>query len=869
MRAVHSWLRELVPGLPGAQECADALTAAGLKVEAVELIGAGDRAIDGVLVGEVLSIEELTGFKKPIRFCEVRVSEEAIATGASAASESAGRRPSVEEAIATGASAASESAGGGERRGIVCGATNFAVGDRVPVALPGAVLPGGFAIGARETYGRVSDGMICSARELGLGDDHRGILVLDPATPLGAAVADLLGWPDAVLDIEVTSDRGYALSHRGLARELATAFGLPFTDPAAVTLPPVGGAAGAVRLDDPAACSHYVLQRLTGFGEGGPAALPGRQSPLAWQSRLIAAGMRPISRIVDVTNLVLLGLGQPLHAFDADRLQGVVTVRRARPGETILTLDDVERSLSPEDLVIADEAGPVALAGVMGGARTEISASTRVVALESAYFDPTVVARTVRRHGLASEASRRFERGVDPELARYAAQLAAQMMLGAAGPDAGTAAVELTEAGTVTPLPAVLLPAGECDRLGGRSYPAATIVQRLTQVGCAVTGDDPLTVHPPSWRPDLTRAADLVEEVLRLEGYQTIPVTLPRAPAGRGLRGSQRAKRRATAALADAGYDEVLLLPFVAGDIGDRLGYAADDPRRVAVRVANPLSEDEGYLRTSLLPGLLAAAARNASRGNPDVGLFEIGTVFLPGAEPVAPAPIPPVSRRPRPEELLALEATLPHQPTHVAVILTGQRTLAGPLQPGRPADWSDAVAAAHVLAGAVGTELSVAAAAYAPWHPGRCAELAIGRGSARRVVGHAGELHPRVVAEAELPARACVMELNLGALIAASAPPPVLPPLSPYPPADRDVALLVPAGVSAVAVQAALTEGAGADLESLRLFDDFAPAPGQRSLAYRMRWRADQTLTADEVNARRDAAVALASERTGARLRS
>jgi phenylalanyl-tRNA synthetase beta chain len=838
MRAVHSWLRELVPGLPDAQACADALTAAGLKVETVELIGGGEgadgAALPGVVVGQVLSIEELSGFKKPIRFCEVRVADAAT---------------------------------GGEPRGIVCGATNFAVGDRVPVALPGAVLPGGFAIGARETYGRISDGMICSARELGLGDDHRGILVLDPATPLGAGVADLLGWPDAVLDIEVTSDRGYALSHRGLARELSTAFGLAFTDPAAVALPPVAGSAGTVQIEDPAACSHYVLQRLTGYGtnggtEGSGAGL-GQQSPLDWQSRLIAAGMRPISRIVDVTNLVLLGLGQPLHAFDAGKLQGAVSIRRARPGETLVTLDDVERRLDPEDLVIADEAGPVALAGVMGGARTEISASTQVVALESAHFDPTVVARTVRRHGLASEASRRFERGVDPELARYAAQVAAHMIAGSAD------TVELTEAGAVTPLAPVPLPAGECERLGGRSYPVATIAERLVQVGCAVSGSDPLTVQPPSWRPDLTRAADLVEEVLRLEGYQTIPVTLPRAPAGRGLLWPQRAKRRATAALADAGYDEVLLLPFVAADTGDRLGLEDDDPRRAAVRVANPLAEDEAYLRTSLLPGLLAAAGRNVSRGNPDVGLFEIGTVFLPGSEPVRPAPIPPVTRRPSADELLALEATLPHQPTHVAVILTGQRIPGGPLQAGRACDWSDAVAAAHVLAAAVGAELSVAAAAYAPWHPGRCAELAVGEGSGRRVIGHAGELHPGVVAQAELPARACAMELDLGALIAASSPPPVLPPLSPYPPADRDVALLVPVGASASAVQAALAEGAGADLESLRLFDDFTPAAGQRSLAYRMRWRADRTLTAEEVNSRRDAAVALAQQRTGARLRS
>jgi len=827
MRAVHSWLRELVPGLPDAHACADALTEAGLKVESVELLGfdvaAIDGGLDGVVVGEVVTIEELSEFKKPIRFVQVRVSED------------------------------------GPLRGIVCGATNFAVGDRVPVALPGAVLPGGFAIGARETYGRVSDGMICSARELGLGDDHRGIMVLPPDTALGADVQALVGWPDAVLDIEVTTDRGYALTHRGIARELATAFALEFHDPADVALPEPVGSAGEVRIEDPDGCSHYVLRRMH-----GAALVTSATSSLADQARLIAAGMRPISRIVDVTNLVLLGVGQPLHAFDAAKLQGAVVIRRATPGERLETLDGVDRALSTEDLVIADELGPVALAGVMGGARTEISATTTEVALESAHFDATLTARTSRRHGLASEASRRFERGVDPELARYGAELAARMLLGGSAGDS----LHLTEVGSPLQLAPVTLPAGECERLGGRVYPVPTIKERLTQVGCVVTGGDPLIVQPPSWRPDLTRAADLVEEVLRLEGYRTIPVTLPRAPAGRGLTAGQRARRRITGAISDAGFAEVLLLPFVAGDAADRLGLDAGDPRRAAVRVANPLADDEAYLRTSLLPGLLAAAARNVSRGNPDVALFETGTVFLSLGQQ-DPAPIPPVDRRPTPGELLALEATLPHQPTHIGAVLTGQRIPAGPQQTARAADWADAVSAAQVIARAAGSTLEVAAGALAPWHPGRCAQLSVMTPDGLRVVGHAGELHPRVVADSELPQRACALELDLGALVAATQPPPVLPPLSPYPGADRDVALLVPAGVAAAAVEASLRAGAGPDLEALRLFDDFTTADGQRSLAYRLRWRAGRTLTADDVNALRDAAVAEAAAETGVRQRA
>jgi phenylalanyl-tRNA synthetase beta chain len=822
MRAVHSWLRELVPGLPDAHACAEALTDAGLKVESVELLGAGDASISGVVVGEVVSIEELTEFKKPIRFVEARVADD------------------------------------GPLRGIVCGATNFAVGDRVPVALPGTVLPGNFTIGQRETYGRTSDGMICSARELGLGDDHRGIMVLPPDTPLGADVAEQIGWPDAVLDIEVTTDRGYALSHRGLARELATAFGLEFRDPAAVALPEPVGPAGQVRIENLNDCSHYVLRRMHGESLVKSAA-----SSLADQARLIAAGMRPISRIVDVTNLVLLGLGQPLHAFDADKLEGAVVVRRATVGERLETLDGVDRALSPDDLVIADDRGPVALAGVMGGARTEISETTTEVALESAHFDSMVTTRTSRRHGLASEASRRFERGVDPELARYGAELAAQMLLG----DAAGDSVHLTEVGTPLRLEPVLLPAGECERLGGRVYPVDIITLRLEQVGCTVTAGDPLVVQPPPWRPDLTRAADLVEEVLRLEGYRTIPVTLPRAPAARGLTAGQRTRRRVTAAVADAGFGEVLLLPFVAGGVADRLGLDADDPRRAAVRVANPLSDDEAYLRTSLLPGLIGAAARNASRGNPDVALFEVGTVFFATDQSGAVA-IPPVDRRPTPEELLALEALLPVQPTHVGAVLAGQWVSTGPLQAGRPADWADAIGAARVIARAVGASLEVSAGGLAPWHPGRCAVLTAATPDGPRVIGYAGELHPRVVAEAELPPRACALELDLGALMSAAEPPPVLPPLSPYPAADRDVALLVPSGASAAAVEDALRAGSGPDLEALRLFDDFTTADGQRSLAYRLRWRAGRTLTAEEVNALRDAAVAEAALRTGVRQR-
>ncbi len=866
MRAVHSWLAEYLPGLPDARTCAAALTRAGLTVELVTEAGAELVLARGsVVVGEVTGIEELTEFKKPIRYCQVVTVE------------------------------------GGQPRGIVCGARNFAVGDRVAVALPGAVLPGGFVISARTTYGRVSDGMICSARELGAGEDHAGILVLPPETPLGADVVALLGLPDTVLDLEVTSDRGYALSHRGLARELAAAFELAFTDPAAAAANTAheafhasGGAGGpAVRIDDEAGCQRYVARAVGGIDALAP-------TPLALQQRLTLAGMRPISPAVDVTNLVLLGLGQPLHAFDRDTLIGGLVVRRARDGERLRTLDGVDRTLDDEDLVIADDTGPVALAGVMGGAATEVSKATTQVVLESARFDPVSVARTARRHGLPSEASRRFERGVDPDLAPAATEVAAQM-LAALGGQALPGTTDIDRRAAVLP---VALPLAECERLAGRPYPPEAIRRRLEQVGCTVVDAGAtsagvqrpvLQVLPPSWRGDLTRPADLVEEVVRLEGYDTIGSVLPRAVAGQGLTGEQRLRRRMATALSDAGFTEVLLLPFVPEAAADQLGLGADDERRRACRVANPLADDDACLRTTLLPGLFVAAARNVSRGNADLALSETGVVFRPPASGAAAAPpVPGVTSRPSPEALAALDASLPLQPRHVAVVLTGRQPLpavdaasstgasTGGRRP-RPVDWADAVEAAHVLARAAGAPLAVRASATMPWHPGRCAELRIDDPIGRpRVIGYAGELHPRVVAAYGLPARTCALELDLDAVVRAAAPVPAAPRLSAYPPADRDVAVVVAPGVTAAEVDSALRAGAGPLLEQLSLFDVYAiPAaplgeatgeaePATRSLAFRLRWRAaDRTMTAEEVNGLRDAAVQQAHEHTGAQLRT
>ncbi|WP_229398520.1 phenylalanine--tRNA ligase subunit beta [Micromonospora okii] len=858
MRVSVSWLREYVDlpvDLP-ADDLEQALVDLGIEVESVADLRA---SVTGALVvGEVLEIEELTGFKKPIRFCRVDV-------GAAN--------------------------GTGEPQEIVCGARNFAPGDRVVVILPGGVLPGGFAIGARKTYGRNSAGMICSAKELGLGDDHSGIIVLpeDAKAAPGDDARGVVGLDDVVVELEITPDRGYALSVRGIARELAHALGVPFRDPG-LTPAPGGTAEPAypVEVRDTVGCDRFAARMVRGIDPTAP-------TPGWMQRRLTVAGVRSISLAVDVTNYVMLELGQPMHAFDADRLSGPLVVRRAEAGEKLTTLDGVTRTLAVEDMVIADaglpnalagdDAGvPISLAAVMGGETSEVVASTTNVLFEAAHWDPVMVGRTARRHKLFSEAAKRWERGVDPALPLVAIERAVRLLTEHAG---GTPGAEILDLDHVAPRTPVTLPADLPSRRVGVAYSPERVVSLLEQVGCHVTrgvdrlgedagsaavpaagGADALTVVPPSWRPDLTDPADLVEEVVRLDGYDRVPSVLPTAPPGRGLTWQQRRRRAVARSLAERGYVEVLAHPFVAGELADQLGLPADDPRRAAVRVANPLSEEEPLLRTTLLGPLLGILRRNLGRGHRDVALYEIGTVFHPRPGVGAP-PAMGVDRRPTDAEFAAADAVVPDQPRHVAVVLTGDADPAGWWGAGRPAGWADAIeagravlAAADIPAGRV----EVRAAEHAPWHPGRCAELLVDGA----VVGHAGELHPAVLAALELPRRTSAMELDLDALPPAPVAP--APTISGFPPALIDVALVVDERVPAAEVQRALVEGAGELLEAVRLFDVYASeqlGAGRKSLAYKLTFRApDRTLTVEEAVAARDAAVARAADRVNATLR-
>ncbi|MBC3191613.1 phenylalanine--tRNA ligase subunit beta [Pseudonocardia sp. C8] len=834
MRVSASWLaRHIDPAaIPASPDAiGEAFVRVGLEVEEIH---PAPEITGPVTVARVAEVEELTEFKKPIRYCRVEF--------------------------------------GDRHRYVICGATNFAVGDLVVVTEPGAVLPGGFAIAQRETYGRVSDGMIASAKELGLGADHTGILVLPPGTAEpGDDALETLGLSEPVIELAVTPDRGYCFAVRGLARELATSLDVDYTDPVArIDVPEAPGDAWPVRIADTEGCARFVVRRVDGVDPAAP-------SPWWMRRALLSAGMRPISLIVDVTNFVMLDLGQPLHGYDASRVAGTIEVRRAAAGEKLETLDGQTRALDPDDLLITDDSGPIGLAGVMGGASTEIPAPEELepgarvdVLLEAAHFAPAVIARAARRHKLPSEASRRFERVVDPALPPVAAERAAQLLVELGG---GTLAGGRTDEGGVPAVPQVRMPLSLPDRVAGVHYPRGATVRRLTQVGCAVVldaaddGQGVVVATPPTWRPDLRQPADLVEEVLRLEGYDAIPSELPAAPPGRGLTPAQLRRRAVSRALAEAGHVEVLPFPFVSDAVWDDLGLAADDERRRTVAVTNPLDAERSRLSTTLLPGLLDMLVRNRSRGADDLALYAIAQVVQPREDPPA-MPDPAVTARPSDDEYAAIRAALPDQPVHVGVVLAGNREPRGWWGTGRPASWEDAVEAARLTGAAAGVELRPRRAERAPWHPGRCAELVVA--GTDTVAGYAGELHPKVVEALGLPARTAACEIDLDALPLREELP--VPRVSPFPPVAVDVALVADEAVPAADLADALTAGAGELLESVRLFDVYTGdqvGAGKRSLAFSLRLRAaDRTLTSEEANAARDAAVAEATARHGVALR-
>lgn len=786
-----------------------------------------------LVIGQVAEIEELTQFKKPIRYCQVNVGD---------------------------------ANGTGELQGIICGARNFKLHDYVVVSLPGAELPGGFKIAARETYDHISNGMMCSAAELGIADKSEGIITLDEsfADHVGKDARPFIGLEDTVFDVNITPDRGYALSARGLTRELASAFNLEYVDLAEDTsvsgidvsrVPAPSGELIDVDLREETKAIRFGLRKVTGID-------PEAASPFWLQRELMLSGQRPVNAATDVTNYVMLLLGQPMHAFDANLVSGNLVVRNAEAGEKFETLDHVNRELNAEDVVICDDNGIQSLAGVMGGTTTEISDSTTDVYFEAATWDPITVARTSRRHKLSSEASRRFERGVDPAVVEVALDYACALLVEIAG---GTIEPGRTIKGEVPAVDAIEMPASMPSTYAGVDYPRETVLNRLREVGCALEekGDE-LVVTPATWRTDISMDVDLVEEVLRLEGLEDIPTILPTPKGGRGLTPAQKRRRAIGHGLAYAGYAEVLPSPFIANDTFDVWGLDEADERRKTVEVQNPLEADKAILASTLLPDMLVALGRNVARGRTDLALYGLQQVSFKRSDA---SPMPSVETRPEQSVVDELVASLPYQPLHVATVATGAIEHAGPWGDGRAYTYADAIESARLVARASGVDVTVEGAENLPWHPGRCAAIKVGES----VVGYAGELHPQILEALNLPPRTCAMELCVTDLPLDEAFP--APVLSAFPALHQDIALVVDESTPAESVRQVVEEAAGDLLESVELFDIFRGeqlGEGKKSLAFKLVFRAgDRTLTDDEVNEHRLAAAKLAKAKLGAEMRA
>lgn len=827
MKAPLSWLEELVdlPEGLSPDEIAQAFVNVGFEVESIDKQGLDLKG--PLVIGRVLDIEELSGHKKPIRYVNLDCGEPTS-------------------------------------RYVICGARNFVAGDLVVVALPGAILPGGFTISSRETYGRLSDGMICSAKELGMGEDHSGIIVLEPdSTMVGSDAMELLQLKDVIFDIAVNPDRGYAMSMRGLARELAGSFNSPFRDPAIVNASPSDAELsvnGGVPVEIVEGASEIYLRTVETVNVAAP-------TPLWMKRRIEKCGMRSISLPVDITNYVMLELGQPLHAFDADHIASKIVVRYAEKSEQLRTLDGQDRILQDEDLVIADGEKVLALAGTMGGELGEVSSTTSRICIEAAHFLPIAVAKNARSHRLSTEASRRFERDVDPALPEIASQRAAHLLI----EHANAKPVGTSREGKKATERKLEVDLDQLNRILGRQYSTEEMQSMIERIGARSTHQGKLfTVEVPTWRPDLMVAADFAEELARIHGYDLIPLRLPTGQPllsedGQMQIGESQSRRRRRAVvdfLAARGFAETQNYPFTSQEFIDQLGFLGARAR--AFRIANPLSEEFPVLRTHLLQTLLPTAVRNLNRGNGNLALFEIGRIFR-APERVAHTSILPTGDRPSDEEVKDLFAAVPEQPIMVAGVIAGEFENPSWRNDGRSVTWEDAVTMATDLVSLLGSEPTIASSDFAPWHPGRCAEVRVGD----VVVAHAGELHPRVVEQLSLPPRSIAFALLLDLLPVA----PIVKPgkLATMPPAIQDLALVVDEEVSAERVKAALISGAGELLERIDLFDRYDKfAPGKISLAFTITLRAsDRTLTSEEIAEIRKRAVASAQAATGAILRS
>ena len=818
MKIPLSWLKEYVtlPAKITSEQISQAFVKVGFEIESIEEQGADLKG--PLVVGKVLSIEELSEHKKPIRFVGLDVGEK-------------------------------------KTRYVICGARNFKVNDLVVVALPGALLPGDFKISARETYGKISDGMICSAKEIGISDEHAGIIVLQEGK-IGQDAIALLDVRDVIFDVSVNPDRGYAMSVRGLARELAGSLQVKYVDPADPKIAKKFGKnsnpkAVSVKIEDKSGADQIYIRTLDQVNVK-------KSTPLWMQRRIEKCGMRSISLAVDITNYVMLELGQPLHAFDAQYIMGGLRVVRAGKFTKLTTLDKVDRKLDPDNLLIADAKTPLALAGTMGGLTSEVSNVTTKIALEAAHFDPLSISRNSRSHNLSSEASRRMERNTDPALAEIASARATQLLIDLA--DAKY--VGTSQAGSPIKNRKVKISQTQISKYLGFPYTAKQVKSALLLIGCKVAGSgDLLTVEVPTWRPDLINFADFAEEIARLNSYDLIPATLPTGKGGARLNDMQYRKRAVAISLANQGFTEVINYPFVSQEMVDLLGFTGD--RAKSFKIANPMSEEFPLLRTHLLPGLLTTAVRNIGRGSKNLAIFEIGTIFR-NTTPLGKAVNPGISKRPSEKVIKDIYDGVPKQMLFVGAVVTGETILSDWQGSGSKFNWSDAIAKAQEIIESTGNDYEIFSSDLAPWHPGRCAELRVNG----KPVAHAGELHPRVITALNLPERSCAFAVILSELPSAGVTK--APAIWSFPAVVQDVALVVESKISAADLTAAIKQGAGPLLESIVLFDRYDQMAGNKvSLAFTLTFRAsDRTLTSDEVALYRDQAIAQAAKSVGAVLR-
>jgi phenylalanyl-tRNA synthetase beta chain len=818
MKLPISWINQFVkfPKNTKIKIIVDHLVKLGYEVEAVETFG---DVSGSIVVGRVEKIETLTEFKKSIRYCKVNI--------------------------------------GKKVNGIICGATNFKEGDLVVVALPGSVLPSDFKISERETYGKISQGMICSAKELGFSDNHVGIIVLPKNLKVGSSAKELLGLGETVLDIAVLPDRGYAMSIRGIGRELALSMGVKFIDPASQKIPKVKKSTKLKTKIKTKNASKIALVTLSNFDSQS-------STPLFMQARLAQAGMRPISLPVDITNYLMLEIGQPLHAFDADKIHGAIQIRNATNGELLETLDHVKRKLVSDDLVIADSKKALSVAGIMGGLESEISKATKNIVIESAIFDRASISKTSRSHKLPSEACKRFERGTDPEMNEIAAILAAQYL--SEYGQAKITGIALDK----KPIKRKKISFNKTEfrRLIGFEIDTKKIKSIFVNLGIKISQNGKnWNVTPPSWRHDLTNQADLVEELIRIWGYHKIPSRLPQTKIGLGLSASQKALKALSIKMASLGSNEVYNYPFLSSkQIGD-LGIKKSDERHKLVQLANPLSEDQPFLRTTLLPGLFDAALRNISRGQDDLSLFEVGSIYIKKSKTVKKS-TPSLLARPTLKEIQKLDDLLPKQPKFMSAIFIGKQIQAGWWNYDIDYQWSHPIEYVKELCFDLGLNIEIRNSNHAPFHPGRCAEISVNN----KVIGHAGQITPSVVEKYGLPRMVFAFEINVDILIA-SLGNKIAPIFSSMPVVKEDLAFVFESEIQSFAVIKTIQESAGSLLEEVRLFDVYQGAnlgEGKKSLAFNLRFRApNRTLETGEISSMRSKVIQAVAKSHGGVLRA